>query len=68
MAKQLINLAGLFNFFREDHNVLSKGETKSDSNYVLQVAMDGFEIKGIAHASMKDRTYKVTQQSMALMG
>ena len=58
MVKQMISLASLFSFFREDHNALCKGETKYYSNYVLQITMDGFEIKGIV-LSMKDRTYKV---------
>ena len=35
MAKQIISLSGLFNYFRDDQNVLSKDETKYYANYVL---------------------------------
>eukprot|EP00795_Rhopilema_esculentum_P005621 gene5621-10832_t len=32
---------------------------KFDSGYVLQMAIDGFEISGVLRASMKDKSYKV---------
>ena len=56
---QVISLSGLLDFFRDEKNSIDKGEIKFNSNYVLEVRINGFEIKALVRASMKNKSYKV---------
>ena len=58
-AQQVISLSGLLKFFEEDQNSIQKGEFKYNSNFVLEVKINGFEISATVRASMKDKSYKV---------
>lgn len=54
-----MSLSGLFGFFKEDGNSISKGELKYKSGYVLHLKIDDYTIRGKVQASMKDKTYAV---------
>ncbi len=58
-AQQVISLSGLLKFFQEDQNSIQKGEFKHNSNFVLEVKRNGFQILATVRASMKDKSYKV---------
>ena len=51
-------MSGLLKFFQEDQNLIQKGEFKYNSNFVLEVKINGFQISATVRASMKDKSYK----------
>ena len=57
---EVISLAGLATFFKDDTNCIAKGEIKFKNGYVLEVKMLGMQISAQVQASMGDRSYKVT--------
>jgi hypothetical protein len=57
---EVISLAGLAKYFKDDTNVISKGENKYKNNYVLEVKLLGMKISAVVRASMGDCSYKVT--------
>ena len=59
MASQVICLAGLMDFFKEDRNAIEKGETKYNADFVLECKIVDLTVQGYVRASMKDKSYKV---------
>jgi len=60
MANQVISLSGLMKFFNEDSNVISKGEIKYNSGFVLDLRLVDYLITAKVRASMKDKSYAVS--------
>lgn len=59
LAKEVITLAGLAKYFKDDTNCISKGDNKYKNDYVLEVKLVGMEINAVIRASMGDCSYKV---------
>ena len=53
MASQVISLAGLMDFFKEDRNAIEKGETKYNADFVLECKIVDLTVQGYVCASMK---------------
>ena len=60
MAKEVITLSGVMEFFKDDLNSVSKGESKYKAGFVLELKITEFVIKAQVRASMKDKSYKVS--------
>ena len=58
-SQQVLSLSGLLQFFREDPNVVGKGEVKFECGFVLEVSIHGLEISARVRAFMKGRSNKV---------
>ena len=58
MAKEVITLAGMMNFFKDDTTCISKGELKYKADFVLDLRIDSYNIRAQVRASMKDKSYK----------
>ena len=54
---EVISLAGILRYFKDDANCVSKGEVKYNSDFVLEVRMSGMVIYSSVRASMKDISY-----------
>ena len=59
MNTEVITLAAIMNYFKEDSNTFTKGEKKFQANHVLQLEIKDLDIVAKVQASLKDRTYKV---------
>ena len=59
MANEIITFAGITNFFKEDLNTIAKGELKYKADFVLELRIHEFTIRGKVRASMKDKSYSV---------
>ncbi len=57
---EVISLAGMLKFFKEDTNCIEKGELKYKSDFVLEVKLIGHKVEAVVRASMKDKSYKVS--------
>ena len=60
MAKEVISLSGLVSFFKEDPNVIGKGELKYNSDFVLDLGLIDHTIIAKVRASMKDKSYSLS--------
>ena len=59
MAKELMTLGGIAEFFKDDLNSISKGELKFKSDFVLEFRIVDHSIHAKVRASMKDKSYYV---------
>ena len=60
MANEIITIAGMVNFFKEDTNTITKGELKYKADFVLDLRLTGLTVVSKVRASMKDKSYSVT--------
>ncbi len=59
MAKEIITISGMMEFFKEDINSITKGELKYKADFVLDLRLSDHVIKAKVRASMKDKSYSV---------
>ena len=59
MNTEVITLAAIMNFFKEDSNTFEKGEKKFQADHVLKLEIQDLDIVDKVQASLKDRLYKV---------
>ena len=59
MAKELVTLGGMTEFFREDLKCIGKGELKFKADFVLELRIIDHTIHAKVRASMKDKSYCV---------
>ena len=60
MANEVVTLSGIMNFFKDDQNTVSKGESEFKAGFVLKLKIVGFLIKAQIRASMKDKAYRTS--------
>ena len=60
METEIITIAGIFDFFKQDTNTVKKGKLKFKSDFVLQFRMTSFTINAVVQAPMKDKSYSVS--------
>ena len=59
MNTEVITLAAIMKFFKEDSNTFEKGEKKFQADHVLKLEIQDLDIVAKVQASLKDRSYKV---------
>ena len=59
MNTEVMTLAAIMNFFKEDSNTFEKGEKKFQADHVLKLEIQDLDIVAKVQASLKDRSYKV---------
>ena len=59
MNTEIITLAAIMKFFKEDSNTFEKGEKKFQADYVLKLEIQDLDIIAKVLASLKDRSYKI---------
>uniref|UniRef100_A0A6P7GYG1 Uncharacterized protein LOC114342225 n=1 Tax=Diabrotica virgifera virgifera TaxID=50390 RepID=A0A6P7GYG1_DIAVI len=59
--KHVIKLSSIISFFKGEEKLISRGENAVESGHVTKVGCDGKLriLRGLVHASMRDRQYKV---------
>ena len=55
----VITLSGMLSFFKDDQNIIEKGEQKFKSGFALEVQMRDHMINGKIRVSIKDKCYAV---------
>ena len=60
MANEIVTLAGMTKFFKDDLNCINKGELKFKADFVLELRNIEHQINAKVRASMEDRLYAVT--------
>ena len=60
MDTEIITLAGIFEYFKDDVNTIRKGELKFKSDFVLDLRIDDLTVNAKVRASMKDKCYSVS--------
>ena len=60
MANEVITITGIFEFFKDDLNSISKGELKYKADYVMDFRIYEYKINAKIRASMKDKCYPVS--------
>ena len=54
MNTEVITLAAIMNFFKEDSNTFEKGEKKFQADHVLKLEIQDLDIVAKVQASLKD--------------
>lgn len=59
--KHLIKISAIMCFFKDEQKLVSKGENAVESGHVKSMVFDADLrlLKGVVHASMRDREYNV---------
>ena len=60
MDTEIITLAGILDYFKDDINAVRKGELKFKSDFVLDLRIDDLTVNAKVRASMKDKSYSVS--------
>ena len=60
MANKVVTLSGILIFSKYDLNTMSKGESKFEAGFILELKIVGFLIKAQVRASMKDKAYRTS--------
>eukprot|EP00795_Rhopilema_esculentum_P014990 gene14990-6144_t len=60
MDTEIITLAGILDFFKDDTNTVRKGELKFKSDFVLDLRIDELTVNAKVRATMKDKSYSVS--------
>ena len=60
MDTEIITLAGLFEYFKDDVNTIRKGELKCKSDFVLDLRINNLTVNAKVRASMKEKSYSVS--------
>ena len=60
METEIITIAGILDFLKENTNTVKKGELKFKSDFVLQFRITDFTINAMVRVSMKDKSYSVS--------
>lgn len=60
-GKYVIKLSAIMHFFKDEEKLVSRGENACESGHVENMVFDADLkiLKGLIHASMRDKTYKV---------
>ena len=59
MANEIITFARITNFLKEHLNSIAKGELKYMADFVLELPIHEFTIRGKVRVPMKDKSYSV---------
>ncbi|XP_065068318.1 uncharacterized protein LOC135693705 [Rhopilema esculentum] len=60
MDTEIITLAEILDFFKDDTNTVRKGELKFKSDFVLDLRIDELTVNAKVRATMKDKSYSVS--------
>ena len=60
MVNEVITITGIFEFFKDDLNMISKGELKYKADYLMDFRIYEYKINAKIRASMKDKCYPVS--------
>ena len=60
MVTEIITVAGIFEYFKDDVNTIRKGELKFKSDFVLDLRINDLTVNAKVIASMKDKCYSVS--------
>ena len=59
MNTEMISLAAILKFFKEDSNTFEKGEKKYQADHVLKLEINDLDVSAMVKASLKNFSYKI---------
>ncbi len=66
MAKEIIMILGMMEFFKDNVNSVTKGELKYKADFVLDLRLNDHMIKANVRASVKDKAIRLCLKSMEM--